>query len=103
MGSVVLEVGPSAEIHEFYFQAAKCSDTDCSMGTGVFFWLLGMAISDLERSDNCSTIVQESRFADIHEFCYHAGKRSDMVCVEVQGGLFTDSHEWHFQAAKRSD
>ena len=67
MCSALLEGGPSADIHEFQFQAAKRSYMDCVEVQGGFFWLSGMVISDLECSDNCSTILQKGRFADIHE------------------------------------
>ena len=37
MGSAVLEVVPSADIHEFYFQAAKRSDKDYVVLQGGLF------------------------------------------------------------------
>ncbi len=39
-------------------------------------------------------VLEVGRFADIHEFCFQADKRSDMVCVELQGGQIADSQEW---------
>ena len=40
------------------------------------------------------------RFADIHEFCFQADKRSDMDCVELQGGQIADSQEWDLMLRK---
>ena len=37
MGSALLEVGPSADIHEIYFQAATLSDMDCVEVQGCLF------------------------------------------------------------------
>ena len=41
-----------------------------------------------------SAVLDGSRSAYIHEFCFHAAKRSDMDCVELQVGLFADHQEW---------
>ena len=37
MVSAVLQVGRSADNHEFYFQAAKCADMDCVEVQGCLF------------------------------------------------------------------
>ncbi len=68
MGSSVLEVGRSADIHEFYFQAAKRADVDCVELQGCLFadcqeWHFQVS----KRSDNWSNILQEGRFADVQE------------------------------------
>ncbi len=39
-----------------------------------------------------SAVLEGGRSADIHEFCFHAAKRSDMYCFEMQWDLFADSH-----------
>ena len=33
-----------------------------------------------------SGVLEGGRSADIHEFCFHAAKRSGMYCVEMQWG-----------------
>ena len=44
-----------------------------------------------------SAVLEVGRFADIHEFCFQAAKRSDMECVVLQGCLFADRQECHFR------
>ncbi len=66
--SSVLEVGRSADFHEFCFHAAKRSDMYCDEMQGCLFadcqvW----HFQDSKRSDNCSTTLQEGRFARAHE------------------------------------
>ena len=68
MGSAVLEGCRSADIHEFSFQAAKRTDMDCvELRGGLFadcqYWHFHVS----KRSNNCSNILQEGRFADVHE------------------------------------
>ncbi len=66
--SAVLEGGRSPDIHEFSFQAAKRSDRDCVE-------VQGRLLADCQEwhfqvfklSDNCITILQEGRFAEVHE------------------------------------
>ncbi len=50
-----------------------------------------------------SAVLVGDGFADIHELCFQAAKRSDMDCADLQLGLFVNCQKWHFQAAKRSD
>ena len=33
-------------------------------------------------------VLEVGRFANIHEFCFQAAKRSEMDCDELQFGLF---------------
>ncbi len=64
----VMEVGRSADIHEFCFQAAKLSDMDCvELLGGLFADCQKWHFQAAKRSNNCSTILQEGRFADVHE------------------------------------
>ena len=67
MGSAVLEVRRSANIHEFCFQAAKRSDMECVELQGCLFadcqeWHFQVS----KRCDICSNIPQEGRFAYVH-------------------------------------
>ncbi len=68
MGSAVLDGGRSAYINEFCFQAAKRSDMDCVELQGCLFAdCQEIHFQVLKRSDNCSTILQERRFGNVHE------------------------------------
>ena len=60
-------------------------------------WFPEIAFSGFE------LFLEGRRSADIHEFCFQAGKRSDIACVDLQVGLFADCQERHFQSAKRTD
>ncbi len=60
MCSAVLEVGPSADIHELCFQAAKRSDVD-------------------------SVELQGVLFADSQKWRFQAAKRSEMFSAVPQG------------------
>ena len=67
MGSDVLEVARSADIHKFCFQAAKGLDMDCvELQGGLFADCQKWHFQAAKRSTNCSTILQEGRFADVH-------------------------------------
>ena len=35
-----------------------------------------------------SAVLEVGRYADIHQFCFQAAKRSDMDCAELQRCLF---------------
>ena len=66
MSSAFLEGGHSADIHEFFFQAAKHSDMEFVQLEGCVFaesqeWYFQVS----KRSDNCSNIPQENGFVDI--------------------------------------
>ena len=80
MGSAVLEVGRSADIHEFCFQGAKRSDMDSVDVQGVQFancqeWQFQVS----RRSDNCSTILQEG---DLLMFMNRSFRlRNDEICA----------------------
>ena len=68
MSSAVLEVGRSADIHEFCFLAAKYADMNCAEVQGFLFadfqeWHFQAA----KRSDKSSTILHEGRFAHAQE------------------------------------
>ena len=68
MGSAVLEVCRSADIHEICFQATKRSDMDCVELQGCLFAECQKWHFQVSKSlDNCSTILQERRFAVVHE------------------------------------
>ncbi len=68
MGSAVREVGRSANIHEFCFLVAKRSHMDCvELQTCLFADSQEWHFQVSKRSDNCSSILQEGRFADVHE------------------------------------
>ena len=43
-----------------------------------------------KRSKMSSAFLENVRYADIHELCFHAAERSKMDCVKLQGGLFVD-------------
>ena len=67
MSSAILEGGHSTDIHEFFFQAANSSDME-------FVELQGCPFAECQdwhfqvskRSDNCSNIPQDGRFAYVH-------------------------------------
>ena len=68
MGSDALEGCLFADIHEFCFQAVKGSDMEYVELQGCLYadcqvWHFQIS----KRSDNCSTILQEGRFANVHE------------------------------------
>ena len=64
MGSAALEDGRSADIHAFWFQAAKCSDMECvKVRRGLFANCQEWHFQPAERSDKCSNILQKGRFA----------------------------------------
>ena len=50
-----------------------------------------------------STVLEDSRSADILEFCFQAAKRSYLDSVELQEGLFVDCEAWHILVSKLSD
>ncbi len=67
MNSAFLEGGHSADIHEYFFQAAKYSDMEFVQLEGCVFvesqeWHFQVS----KRWDNCSYIPQEGRFAYFH-------------------------------------
>ena len=68
MRSAVLEGGRYANIHRFCFQAAKGLDMDCvELQICLFADCKEWHFQISKRSNNCSTILQEGRFVDVHE------------------------------------
>ena len=75
MCSADLEVGRFADIYEVCFQASKHSEMDCvEVQGGLFVDSQGWHFQLSKRSDNCSTILQEDRFAYVHEEWFHGTK-----------------------------
>ena len=62
----------------------------CITAMGSICWLCGMAFSVPKRSDNCSTILQEGRFANFHEYWFQGATRWNMCSSVQQWVLFAD-------------
>ena len=73
MGSALLEGRRSANIHKFCFQAAKGLDMDC-VELQIFADSKEWHFQISKRSNNCSSILQEGRFADVHEYWFQGAK-----------------------------
>ena len=76
MDSVVLVCGQSADIQEFSFQAAKCSDMDCDG-------------------------PQQGLFADCQEWHFQAANPSHKSSTILLLGRFAEAEEWGFWSIKR--
>ena len=74
MGSSVLQGGPSADFPNYYFKLKTFRYGLCRSARETICWLSGMAFSVSKRTENCSMILQDGRFANFHEYCFSVWK-----------------------------
>ena len=68
MGSAFLQSGRSTDIHEFCFQAAKRTYMDCvELKRRLFADCEERHFQVSKCSDNCSSILNVGRFANVEE------------------------------------
>ena len=65
--SAVLEGGRTSDIHEFFFKLENFQIWTVCNCKGLFSDFQEIHFQVSKRSDNCSAILQENRFADVHE------------------------------------
>ena len=119
MGSAVLEGGPSADIHDFYFQLQNVLKWTVSMCTGVFSDCLDwqfqisnvqiIAVPSFKRVDLLMFTNSGFRVQNVEICAVLSSNEVDLLmlwksvlCSETIRNVQC-SQEWHLQAAKHSD